>query len=214
MIRPSSSQNAIESGISVSFIQNVPTTGSSHTNAMPSYGERLSRPISPVWRSVGVSATWTSSETVPSSVPIDSVANAFGSETSSADPHATAALSIRTDDGTVSLDVQVADTPEERQTGLMGRESLSPYDGMAFVWEEPVVGTFWMKDTVIPLSIAFWDDDGRIVSILDMDPCTEDPCPTYGPDEPFVGAVEVARGTFERHGVAIGDRVELTVSNG
>jgi uncharacterized protein len=77
-----------------------------------------------------------------------------------------------------------------------------------------VVGTFWMKDTVIPLSIAFWDDDGRIVSILDMDPCTEDPCPTYGPDEPFVGAVEVDPGTFERHGVTPGDRVQLTVSNG
>ena len=96
----------------------------------------------------------------------------------------------------------------------MGRESLSPYDGMAFVWEEPVVSTFWMKDTLIPLSIAFWDADGRIISILDMDPCTEDPCPSYGPDDPFVGAVEVARGTFERHGVAVGDQVELTVSNG
>jgi hypothetical protein len=94
-IRPSSSQNAIESGITVSFIQNVPTTGSSHTNAMPSYGERLSRPISPVWRSSGVSATWTSSETVPSSVRIDSAADAFGSETSSADPHATTTSSNR-----------------------------------------------------------------------------------------------------------------------
>jgi uncharacterized membrane protein (UPF0127 family) len=142
------------------------------------------------------------------------VAVACGSAEEVSDLDASAALSIRTDDGTVSLDVQVADTPEERQTGLMGRESLSPYDGMAFVWEEPVVGTFWMKDTVIPLSIAFWDDDGRIVSILDMDPCTEDPCPTYGPDEPFVGAVEVDRGTFERHGVGLGDRVQLTVSNG
>jgi len=141
------------------------------------------------------------------------VAVACGSAEAS-DPNASAALSIRTDDGTVSLDVQVADTPEERQTGLMGRESLSPYDGMAFVWEEPVVGTFWMKDTMIPLSIAFWDEDGRIVSILDMDPCTEDPCPTYGPDEPFVGAVEVDRGTFEWHGVTLGARVQLTASNG
>jgi uncharacterized membrane protein (UPF0127 family) len=129
------------------------------------------------------------------------------------DPSATAALSIRTDDGTVSLDVQVADTPDERRTGLMGRDSLSPYDGMAFVWEEPVVSSFWMKDTLIPLSVAFWDDAGRIVSILDMDPCTDDPCPSYGPDEPFVGAVEVERGTLEERGVAVGDRVQLTVSN-
>jgi uncharacterized membrane protein (UPF0127 family) len=139
------------------------------------------------------------------------VAVACGSADAS-DPNATAALSIRTDDGTVSLDVQVADTPDERQTGLMGRESLSPYDGMAFVWGEPVVSSFWMKDTLIPLSIAFWDDAGRIISILDMNPCTVDPCPSYGPDEPFVGAVEVERGTLEEHGVAVGDQVELTVS--
>ena len=142
------------------------------------------------------------------------VAVACGSAEEASDPNASATLSIGTDDGTVALDVQVADTQAERQTGLMGRESLSPYDGMAFVWEEPVVSTFWMKDTLIPLSIAFWDDHGRIISILAMDPCTEDPCPSYGPDEPFVGAVEVARGAFERHGVALGDLVELTVSNG
>jgi uncharacterized membrane protein (UPF0127 family) len=142
------------------------------------------------------------------------LAVACGSAEEASDRNASTALSIRTEGGTVSLAVQVADTPEERQTGLMGRESLSPYDGMAFVWEEPVVSTFWMNDTLIPLSIAFWDDDGRIISILDMDPCIEDPCPFYGPDEPFVGAVEVDRGTFERNGVALGDRVELTVSNG
>ena len=140
------------------------------------------------------------------------VAVACGSADAS-DPNATAALSIRTDDGPVSLDVQVADTSDERQTGLMGRESLSPYDGMVFLWEEPVVSSFWMKDTLIPLSIAFWDDAGRIISILDMDPCTQDPCPSYGPDEPFVGAVEVDRGALEERGVTVGDRVELTVSN-
>jgi uncharacterized membrane protein (UPF0127 family) len=142
------------------------------------------------------------------------VAVACGFAEEASEPNASPALSIRTDDGTVSLDVQVSDTPAERHTGLMGRESLSPYDGMVFVWEEPVVTTFWMKDTLIPLSIAFWDDDGRIVSILDMDPCTEDPCPTFGPDQPFVGAVEVDRGAFERHGVVLGDTVELTLSNG
>ena len=140
------------------------------------------------------------------------VAVACGSADPS-DPNDTAALAIRTDDGTVSLDVQVADTPDERQTGLMGRESLSPYEGMAFLWEEPVVSSFWMKDTLIPLSIAFWDDAGRIISILDMDPCTEDTCPSYGPDEPFVGAVEVDRGTLEERGVTVGDHVELTIAS-
>jgi hypothetical protein len=137
------------------------------------------------------------------------VAVACGSAEEVSDPNASAALSIRTDDGTVSLDVQVADTPEERQTGLMGRESLSPYDGMAFVWEEPVVGTFWMKDTVIPLSIAFWDEGGRIVGMLDMTPCHADPCHIYHAPGPYVGAVEVNKGYLASHGVAIGDRVDL-----
>jgi uncharacterized protein len=140
------------------------------------------------------------------------VAVACGSADAS-DPNATAALSIRTDDGTISLDVQIADTPDERQTGLMGRESLSPYDGMAFLWEEPVMSSFWMKDTLFPLSIAFWDDAGRVISILDMDPCTADPCPSYGPDEPFVGAIEVDQGTLEERGVTVGDHVELTVAS-
>jgi uncharacterized protein len=129
------------------------------------------------------------------------------------DPDPPAGLSIRTAEGTVTLEVEVADTAAERQAGLMGRESLNPYDGMAFVWDEPVEATFWMKDTRIPLSIAFWDDRGRIISILDMDPCTGDPCPSFGPEEPFVGAVEVGQGAFAMQGVAVGDTVELPVAD-
>jgi hypothetical protein len=136
------------------------------------------------------------------------IAVACGSAGSSG-PREAAGLSIRTAEGTVSLEVQVADTASERQTGLMGRERLEPYDGMAFVWNEPVESTFWMKDTLIPLSIAFWGDDGRIIAILDMDPCTADPCPSYGPGEPFVGAVEVGQGALAAQGVAVGDAVEL-----
>lgn len=121
-----------------------------------------------------------------------------------------ATLKIRTDSGVDSLDVQIADTGPERATGLMGRKELTPYDGMAFLWNEPVLTSFWMKDTLIPLSIAFWDEDGRIVSIVDMEPCKEDPCPTYGPGTPFLGAVEVAQGELERRGVQVGDTVDLT----
>ena len=138
------------------------------------------------------------------------VAVACGSAEEVSDPNAPAALSIRTDDGTVSLDVQVADTPEERETGLMGRESLSPYDGMAFVWEEPVTGTFWMKDTLIPLSIAFYAADGRILRILDMQPCEADPCPLYDPEVPYRGALEVNEGAFADWGITEGDRLRIT----
>lgn len=121
-----------------------------------------------------------------------------------------ATLEIRTAAGVRTFDVEVADTTDEQRAGLMGRRTLSPFDGMAFVWTDPVQTSFWMKDTLIPLSIAFWDEDGRIVWIADMEPCRADPCPTYGPSVPFVGAVEVAQGEFERRGVGVGDTVDLT----
>ena len=129
-------------------------------------------------------------------------------------PGAEASVVIRTADGPVELDVEVADTTQERAVGLMGRDTIGPHDGMAFTFGEPTEGTFWMKNTRIPLSIAFWDEGGRIVAILDMEPCADDPCPTYGPGAPYVGALEVERGSFEAHGVEVGDRLELTASAG
>lgn len=121
-------------------------------------------------------------------------------------------LSILTASGTpATLHVDVADDGDERARGLMGVEQLPRDQGMAFVWDEPVTTTFWMKDTLVPLSIAFWDTDGRIIDILDMEPCTSDPCPTYRPDAPYVGAVEANAGWFAEHGVAVGDHVELEV---
>ena len=125
----------------------------------------------------------------------------------------TATLEITTSDGVRSFDVEVADTPSERRVGLMHREELAPVDGMAFLWDEPIEGTFWMKDTLIPLSVAFWDEGGRIVAIVDMEPCEADPCPSYGPGEPFLGAVELGQGVFEEEGVEVGDRIELHEPN-
>ena len=124
-----------------------------------------------------------------------------------------ATLEISGGGATVSLEVEVADTPEERAIGLMNREQLAPFDGMVFTWGDPVRTSFWMKDTLIPLSIAFWDEEGRILSILDMAPCPADPCPTYDPGVEFVGALEVQRGLFVARGVEVGDHVEL-VPNG
>jgi uncharacterized membrane protein (UPF0127 family) len=83
---------------------------------------------------------------------------------------------------------------------------------MAFVWDHPVETSFWMKDTLIPLTIAFWDEGGRIVSVLDMPPCRADPCPTYDPGTPVVGALEVPRGELARRGVGLGDSVDLVSS--
>jgi uncharacterized protein len=80
---------------------------------------------------------------------------------------------------------------------------------MAFVFAGPVRGRFWMKDTPLPLSIAFWDRSGRVVATFEMPPCRTDPCPLYGPRVPFAGAVEANRGFLAAHGVRPGDRVRL-----
>ena len=119
-------------------------------------------------------------------------------------------LSIRTQTGqAATLHVDIADDDAERAQGLMGVEELPADQGMAFVWDQPHEGSFWMKDTLIPLSIAFWDPEGRVIAMLDMEPCTSEPCPTYSPGEPFIGAVEANLGWFAEHGVSVGDHVEL-----
>lgn len=110
---------------------------------------------------------------------------------------------------TILIDVEVADEPAERERGLMGRTELADGEGMVFLFGGPTTASFWMKDTLIPLSIAFWNAQGRIVAILDMPPCTADPCPTYAPGLPYVGAIEVPRGFFVERGIATGDPIVL-----
>ena len=92
----------------------------------------------------------------------------------------------------------------------MGVAGLATGTGMAFVYEEPVSATFWMKDTLIPLSIAFVDAAGHIVTIADMQPCSADPCPTYAPSAPFVMAIETNIGFFRERAIEVGDTAELT----
>jgi len=110
---------------------------------------------------------------------------------------------------TVTIDVEVADEPAERERGLMGRTELADGEGMVFLFGGPTTVSFWMKDTLIPLSIAFWNAQGRIIAILDMPPCAADPCPAYAPGLPYVGAIEVPRGFFIERGVATGDPIVL-----
>ena len=116
---------------------------------------------------------------------------------------------IATGSGEVVVQVEVADTQAARQRGLMGRRTLGADAGMVFVFPESVRGAFWMKDTLIPLSIAFYDEEGRILRILDMEPCRRDPCPLYDPGVAYRGALEVDRGAFRRWGVQTGDVLRL-----
>ena len=72
---------------------------------------------------------------------------------------------------------------------------------MLFVYDADHTGQFWMRDTLIPLSIAFIDADGRILDLIDMQPCTTPICERYGPDAPYRYALEVPQGWFSDAGI-------------
>lgn len=116
---------------------------------------------------------------------------------------------IDTDRRTVLVTIEVADTPELRARGLMHRTSLPDNHGMLFVFFEDTTSAFHMKDTQIPLSIAFFDFDGKILELIDMDPCTSEPCPTYAPKAAYRGALEVTQGAFDEWGVTPGDTIRV-----
>ena len=123
-------------------------------------------------------------------------------------PGAVAAISTGSGD-MVRVNVEVADDGPERARGLMFRESLPDDAGMIFLFDTPQSSGFWMKNTLIPLSIAFFDGEGRIVRILDMQPCRADPCEVYEPGVTYRGALEVNLGAFRTWNVEAGDRIEL-----
>ena len=108
----------------------------------------------------------------------------------------------------VEVGVEIADSDSERARGLMHRTALAENRGMLFVFRSEERLSFWMKDTLIPLSIAFMNSEGRIVDIQDMKPLDDDP-PSYVSARPARYALEVNQGFFEEHGVEVGDRAEL-----
>jgi len=100
----------------------------------------------------------------------------------------------------------LAATQAQRNQGLMRRTTLSGHVGMLFTFPGITTETFYMKDTLIPLSIAFFDSNGRFVSATDMVPCPPnvDPCPTYAAARPYRFALEVPRGQLGGVGVGPG----------
>jgi uncharacterized membrane protein (UPF0127 family) len=101
--------------------------------------------------------------------------------------------------------VEVAATPERRALGLMHRFSLQPDHGMIFVFERPEPQGFWMKNTFIPLSIAFIAADGRIINIDEMQPHDES---VHMSRAPALYAIEMRKGWFTERGIRAGDQVK------
>jgi hypothetical protein len=99
---------------------------------------------------------------------------------------------------------EVAADNTTRSKGLMFREKLGPNEGMLFVFQQPSAQCFWMRNTLIPLSIAFIDDDGSIVNIEDMQPKTED---SHCSAKPVRYALEMEQGWFRKKGLAAGARL-------
>ena len=102
------------------------------------------------------------------------------------------------------LDVQVAQTPQERQIGLMFRKDMPQHEGMLFVFEQPATQCFWMKNTLLPLTAAFLADDGTIVNLVDMKPQTTD---SHCSEKPVRFVLEMNQGWFAKKGLKAGSRL-------
>jgi uncharacterized membrane protein (UPF0127 family) len=109
-------------------------------------------------------------------------------------------------DGDVALTVEVADEPAERSEGLSGRNSLAEDAGMLFVYTEDSTVSFTMRETLVPLSIAFVAADGRIVDIQDMEPLSQ---VSYASPEPFRYAIEANQGWFADNDVSAGELADV-----
>lgn len=109
--------------------------------------------------------------------------------------------------------VEVARTPEERSKGLMFREELPADTGMLFLFDQPRKLSFWMKNTLIPLDIIFFDAQGKVVSTQSMVPCTEKVCSTYDSGAPSLSALEVSQGFVRRYGVGEGWSMQILEMN-
>ena len=102
------------------------------------------------------------------------------------------------------IDAQVAQGPQERQIGLMHRQSMPQHEGMLFVFEQPAVQCFWMKNTLLALTAAFVADDGSIVNLAHMKPQTTEP---HCSAKPVRYVLEMHKGWFAKRGIKPGQKL-------
>ena len=111
---------------------------------------------------------------------------------------------VRLNAGIHNINAEVASTPQQREIGLMFRNAMPTNDGMLFVFEQAGQQCFWMRNTLIPLSIAFIGDDGSVVNIDDMKPQTlESHCSA----KPVRFVLEMNEGWFAKRGIKAGSRL-------
>ena len=112
--------------------------------------------------------------------------------------------SIPLNAGMYNIRAEVAQTEEQRQIGLMHRKEMPATDGMLFVFEQRATRCFWMKNTLLPLSIAFLADDGTVVNIADMQPQKLD---SHCSEQPVRYALEMNQGWFAKRGIKPGSKI-------
>ena len=146
------------------------------------------------------------SVTVAGLVALALFLGSLGSDSSGEESIEREPLTIVTADGEVHrLQVEIADTPEERSVGLSGRPEIEPDTGMLFINPNQATG-FWMKDTLAPLSIAFLARCGEILDIQDMEPQSLD---LHNTDEEYLFGLEVPQGWFAANAIEPGDLVSI-----
>jgi len=118
----------------------------------------------------------------------------------------TAHITVEEDPPGVSLDVEIAANETDRDTGLMYRQTLSDSDGMLFLFPSPTTLGFWMKNTYVPLDIAFLDDLGRVMQIVHGKPLDTT---VLRPSSAYTSVLEVAGGWFDRHNLGVGATVHM-----
>jgi uncharacterized membrane protein (UPF0127 family) len=106
--------------------------------------------------------------------------------------------------GMHNIRAQLALTPEQRQTGLMFRQSMPTHEGMLFVFEQAATQCFWMRNTLIPLSVAFLAEDGTVVNLADMKPQSDE---SHCSSKPVRYVLEMNQGWFAKRGVKPGTRI-------
>ena len=125
-----------------------------------------------------------------------------GAAWSQGEPQNLAATTLKV--GMHSIRAQLAITPQQRQIGLMHRREMPSHEGMLFVFDEPAQQCFWMRNTLMPLTIAFLADDGTVVNLADMKPQSDE---SHCSAKPVRYALEMNQGWFAKRGIKPGTRI-------